>query len=1409
MSGTEGVGKARRKAAGEFSATKLSTHRPDSARASGLRAQVMSSPLYRRPPPQWRSLMRFPHWLRPLASRLSRVPTPRTKQRRTFRPRVEELEDRSLLTGHITELPVYTTPNSGPNVIAYGSDGNLWFTEGNVTTTDSNGQSHGQIARMTPDGHIDEFPTPLAHADYVLAGPDGNIWFADTSGGDRPASSEIGVMSTAGVVLKQFAIRPGSDSDLTVGPDGNIWFTEYWNPYVGRVSTDPQVPDDQRVQDFSIPFSFGANDIITGPDGNLWYTDAVRDNYRGRIGRITPQGVSLQPYSFSNVDLFRGLACTGPGGAVYTGDPEHSTEYSITASGEFTTLDISSSPSSVAIGPDGAIWFTDAGRSQIDRLGADDSSQVFNIPTPYSVPADITAGPGNTLWFTEENANQIGKLVIGPPPTPAVVVKNAAGTVTTTFNEGDRVFFDASGTNFFDSDYGTVNNAVYLGESYQWDLNGDGVFETTGPQASIAFTQDGVHPVTLKVTDPLGLSSTLTVNVTVNEVQPTVALEAGYELDANGNWTAPEGSPISLMGSLYDPDPEDHQPSVSFSWTVTKNGALYASANHNPSASVGDTTTADWFSFTPDDNGTYVVTLSGSDTDGSATDSQTIDVTNVPPTPYLTFPGTMLDPAFGTGGRVTRDFSADDSPSSAVLQSDGKIVVAGSYVQPDGTVDTYVARFLASGQLDPEFGSNGPVVLDGNGYNSKVLVQSTGKILVFTGGQLFRLNPDGTLDTGFGPDQTGVITPPVSAGSIALEGDQILLAGTSDNELGIVLARLTPDGILDTSFGADGTGIVTAAPVSHPPHAFINSVFCDGVTVSGSNILVGALIDESKEGYIPGGSDFGGPFAVARFDSNGILDTSFVGPDGVDPTFQQHGWAITPGGLQDPSESINAMAVQPDGKIVLLGSEGSLVRFAADGALDSDVPSFNNSGSISSYALACQPDGKLLIGGYESLDPPQTPAGALVVTRLNPDLTPDLTFGNNGDGQAMLQFDQGVDSWLSNVLLQPDGNIVVVGASYTQLPDSSWNGNLELARFLAPPSSFHEGETISLQGSGYDPSPVDSQSLTYSWTVTRNGVAYQTASGADYSLLLSDDGSYVVTLTVTDKDGGSSSVSSSFSVSNVPPTASITGPGNGVTDQSLTFTLGSSDPSPDDQAAGFTYQVNWGDGTPIQSVTGPDGLQVDHTYSAAGIYTPTVTATDKDGGTSVPASCAPVQINALTSDNLQSVLSPGGTVTLVATTNDDAQNVLTVVNALSADQTPAATLNLQLSGKIGSVTVNAPASLTLYINGVLTPAGTTLDPDVPALVVNSGNVIVSDVTFTESGNAPAVLVNGGHLTLRNDVIQESTGYEQAAIQITGGSLDLGTSASPGGNTLNINGSGSFVQNATSTAVSAFGDSFSV
>src|SRR5262245_50737071 len=108
----------------------MSPRRPEHRRAHGLRARADVVSIVPQAATQWRVSMRVSHWLRPLAARLNPVRRRPTRPRPAFRPRVEGLEDRCLLSYAINEFPL-PTPNSGPNVIVAGPDGNVWFMETN------------------------------------------------------------------------------------------------------------------------------------------------------------------------------------------------------------------------------------------------------------------------------------------------------------------------------------------------------------------------------------------------------------------------------------------------------------------------------------------------------------------------------------------------------------------------------------------------------------------------------------------------------------------------------------------------------------------------------------------------------------------------------------------------------------------------------------------------------------------------------------------------------------------------------------------------------------------------------------------------------------------------------------------------------------------------------------------------------------------------------------------------------------------------------------------------------------------------------------------------------------------------------------------------------------------------------
>jgi uncharacterized delta-60 repeat protein len=205
-------------------------------------------------------------------------------------------------------------------------------------------------------------------------------------------------------------------------------------------------------------------------------------------------------------------------------------------------------------------------------------------------------------------------------------------------------------------------------------------------------------------------------------------------------------------------------------------------------------------------------------------------------------------------------------------------------------------------------------------------------------------------------------------------------------------------GDLDTSFGIGGKVVTAFGPGS-------NSVAAVVVQPDGKIVAAGA-----------GGS---GHFALARYSTDGSLDASFGAG----------GKVTTVVGFFD---SANAVALQPDGKIVAAGGSSpggfccqiALARYNPDGSLD---PSFDGDGKLTISlegattvdAVAVQPDGKIVVAGSFVF------GNVFVVARFNSDGSPDTSFGSNGE--VFTTFD-GFGNRATSLAIQADGKIVVAGA---------------------------------------------------------------------------------------------------------------------------------------------------------------------------------------------------------------------------------------------------------------------------------------------------------------------------------------------------------------------------------------------
>jgi uncharacterized delta-60 repeat protein len=362
-----------------------------------------------------------------------------------------------------------------------------------------------------------------------------------------------------------------------------------------------------------------------------------------------------------------------------------------------------------------------------------------------------------------------------------------------------------------------------------------------------------------------------------------------------------------------------------------------------------------------------------------------------------------LDTSFDTDGIVTTAIGAGgDEAKSVALQSDGKIVVAGYSVNGD-TYDFAVVRYNTNGSLDTSFDTDGKVTTAigaSNDYVNSIALQSDGKIVV---------------------------------------------AGYSVNggNYDFTVVRYNTNGSLDTSFSEDG--IVTTA-----------------IGASDDIIRSVALQSDGKI-VVAGYSDNGGTydFAVARYNTNGSLDTSFSG-DGIVTT------AI---GASD--DVVFSIALQSDGKIVVAGYsynggtyDFAVVRYNTNGSLDT---SFDTDGKVTTaigalddYALsiALQSDGKIVVAG-------QTYNGSkfdFAVARYNTNGSPDTSFDTDGKVTTAIGAS---DDYALSIALQSDGKIVVAGYSY-----NGSNYDFAVARYNtngSPDTSFDaDGKVTTAIGASSD-----------------------------------------------------------------------------------------------------------------------------------------------------------------------------------------------------------------------------------------------------------------------------------------------------------------------------------------------------
>lgn len=409
-----------------------------------------------------------------------------------------------------------------------------------------------------------------------------------------------------------------------------------------------------------------------------------------------------------------------------------------------------------------------------------------------------------------------------------------------------------------------------------------------------------------------------------------------------------------------------------------------------------------------------------------------------------------LDPTFGSGGKVLVSFpdSSTDYSSEALgvfMQPSGRIVVGGtcSYLTSDGPMSGVAFVGLGTnGVVDTTFGTGGTVLdwradaftsfRDALMYPDGTILRISRFLSLRTGAssvRTVRLDPTGASDNVFASNVniggSGVFTTSLPA-QISVRSDGKILALINVNGE-FFLYRLNTDGTRDTTFGVNGINPVRFNKIPLPLDSSMEMVLLN----NGKILIVGHVPADTSQNHSGKFVTHESPskFFLARLTETGIPDKTFAGLGFAQIEF---GAGLT--------GSVRRAILQPDGKILLCGSIGVnvfgadtdvwIARFRPNGRPDT---TFGNNGIVTSdfapgdtdvaTTTALSPDNKIRIAGWVG----DVPRGFLVAR-----------FSSNGSLEESTTIAFSHFAWASDITLQPDGRLLVVGS--TRNPTTTISG---------------------------------------------------------------------------------------------------------------------------------------------------------------------------------------------------------------------------------------------------------------------------------------------------------------------------------------------------------------------------------
>ena len=826
--------------------------------------------------------------------------------------------------------------------------------------------------------------------------------------------------------------------------------------------------------------------------------------------------------------------------------------------------------------------------------------------TPVTVRfAPTVPGPdtGN-LVITSDAANSPTSVALAGTGNSAPLCDNGgpySGTV------GQPVFFDGSGSS--DPDGDTI--------TYTWDF-GDGT-TATGATPSHTYAASGAFTVTLTVTDECGASSSCETTATISDEpnDPPIC-------DANGPYTGTVGQAVSFDGSgSSDPDGTVD----SYAWDF---GDGSTGSGSNPTHTYVT-------------SGTFTVTLTVTDNDGASSTCTTTaeigEAPNEPPVcdangPYtgtvgqpVSFDGSGSSDPDGTVDSYAWDFGDGSTDTGSnpthTYAAPGTFTVTLTVTDNDGASSTCTTT--------AEIGEapNEPPVCDANGpYNGTV-----GQPVSFDGSG--SSDPDGTVDsyvwdfgdgstdTGSNPthtyltsgsftvtltvtDNDGASSTCTTTANITDEPNEPPICDANGPYTGTVGQPVSfdgsgssdPDGTIDSYVWDFGDGSTDTG--SNPTHTYLTSgTFTVTLTVTDNDGGSSSCTTTAEIGEAPNEPpvcDANGPYTgtvgqPVSFDGSGSSD-----PDG---TVDSYVWDFGDGSTDTGSNPTHTYLTSGTFTVTLTVTDN-------DGA-SSTCTTTAEIGEAPNEPPVCDANGPY----NGTVNVPVTFDGS---GSSDPDGTVDSYVWDFGDGST----DTGVNP--THTYVAP-GNFTVTltvtdndGASST----CTTTANITAEPNEPPicdangPYTGTVGQPVSFDGSGSnDP---DGTIDSYVWDFGDGST--DTGSNPTHTYLTS--GSFTVTLTVTDNEGGTSSCTTTAEIGpaeNQPPVCDANGPYSGTVGQPVSFDgSGSNDPD----GTIDSYAWDFGDGST------DTGSNPTHTYLTSGSFTVTLTVTDNQGASSTCTTTAEI-----------------------------------------------------------------------------------------------------------------------------------------------------------------------------------------